>query len=146
MLYLEIMSNNKFLTVIDRILGNIFTLGNKLYVKYPNGEQLIIIKKKFGVFKEEYDFYIKEAKIPSLKQEMLSIKPKISVITNNDIYLIYGDLMARSFTISKNYIEIAQVKKVVFSFKDSYKIDIFEDKDELICLSLLIAIDNSIHN
>ena len=43
--YLEIMSNNKLLTVIDRLLGNIFTLGNKLYVKYVDGEQLITIKK-----------------------------------------------------------------------------------------------------
>ncbi|MEG2017704.1 MAG: LURP-one-related family protein [Clostridium sp.] len=71
------------------------------------------------------------------------VKQKVSL---NDKYLIDGDLMARNFTISKNHLKIAQVNKVMFSFKDSYKIDIFEDKDELLCLSLLIAIDNSIHN
>lgn len=54
--------------------------------------------------------------------------------------------MARSFTISKNNIDVAQINKAMFNFKDSYKIDIFEEKDEIICLSLLIAIDNSINN
>lgn len=29
--YLEIISNNKVLTDIDRVLGGIFTFGNKLY-------------------------------------------------------------------------------------------------------------------
>ncbi len=133
--YLEIISNNKLLTIIDRLLGSIFTFGNKL-----------TIKKKVRFLKNEYDLYNKENKIASLKQHIISIKPKISIIANNDNYLINGDLMARSFTISKNNIDVAQINKSMFNFKDSYKIDIFEEKDELICLSLLIAIDNSINN
>lgn len=145
-LYLEIMSNNKLLTVIDRLLGSIFTFGNKFYVKYPDGKELITIKKKVRFFKNEYNLYDKENKIASLKQHMISIKPKISIISNNDNYLVNGDLMARSFTISKNNIDVAQINKAMFNFKDSYKIDIFEEKDELICISLLIAIDNSINN
>ena len=144
--YLEIISNNKLLTIIDRLLGSIFTLGNKFYVKYPDGKELITIKKKVRFLKNEYDLYNKENKIASLKQHIISIKPKISIIANNDNYLINGDLMARSFTISKNNIDVAQINKSMFNFKDSYKIDIFEEKDELICLSLLIAIDNSINN
>lgn len=35
------MSNNKLLTIIDRLLGSIFTFGNKFYVKYPDGKEPI---------------------------------------------------------------------------------------------------------
>lgn len=144
--YLKIMSNNKLLTFIDRLFGGIFSFGNTLYIKSIDEDELITIKKKFGFFKNEYDLYNKKDKIASIKQHIMSINPKISIVTKDDDYLITGDLLGISFTISKNDIDIAQVKKVMFTFMDSYKIDIFEDKDALICLSILIVIDNSIHN
>lgn len=144
--YLKIVSSNRLLTIIDRLLGSIFTLGNKLYVRYPDGEELLTIKKKFGFFKEEFDLCTREDTIASIKQHIVSIKPKISIITDNNKYLVEGDLMARNFTISKDNMAIAKVNKTIFNFKDSYKIDIFEEKDELICLSLLIVIDNLMHN
>lgn len=144
--YLEITSNNKLLTMVDRLLGSIFTFGNKLYIKNLDGKEIVTIKKKFGFFKEEYDFYNEKNIIASFKQHIISIKPKISIITDNDSYLVKGDLMARSFTFSKNNMDIAKVEKVLLSFKDSYKINIIEDEEEIICLSILIAIDNSMHN
>lgn len=144
--YLEIISNNKLLTVIDRLLGGIFTFGNKLYIKSLDGKEFVTIKKKFGFFKEEYDFYSDKKIVASLKQHIVSMKPKISIISDNDRYLVKGDLMARNFTFYKNNISIATVKKVPFSIKDSYKINILNDEDEIICLAMLIAIDNSIHN
>lgn len=109
-----------------------------------DGEELITIKKKLGFFKSEYELYDKGNKIALLKQKLLSIKPKITTTTKDNNYSIKGDLMATNFTIYKNNIDIAQVKKVKLTLKDTYKIDIFED--ELICLSILIIIDNSIHN
>lgn len=144
--YLEIISNNKLLTVIDRLLGGIFTFGNKLYIKSLDGKEFVTIKKKFGFFKEEYDFYSDKKIVASFKQHIVSMKPKISIISDNDRYLVKGDLMARSFTFYKNNISIATVKKVLLSIKDSYKINILNDEDEIICLAILIAIDNSIHN
>lgn len=144
--YLEIISNNKVLTDIDRVLGGIFTFGNKLYIKSLDGKELLTIKKKFGFFKQEYDFYTGEKIIASFKQHILSMTPKISIISNNNQYLVKGDLMAKSFNFYKNNINIAVVKKVIFSINDSYKINILNDEDEIICLAILIAIDNSIHN
>ena len=68
------------------------------------------------------------------------------MVKQNDSYLVKGDLMATSFSILKNGIEIAQIRKVVFSYKDSYKINIFHKDEEFVCIAMLIAIDNSIHN
>lgn len=76
---------------------------------------------------------------------MLSIKPKILIATPNNKYLVEGDLMARNFNIYNDDMVIARIYKSMFNFKDSYKIDIFQEKDEFISLSLLIAINNSIH-
>lgn len=144
--YLEIKSNNTLLTVIDRLLGSIFTLGNKLYIKSLDGKEIVTIKKKFGFFKKEYDFYKGKNIIASFKQHIVSMKPKISIITDNDEYLVKGDFMASNFTFSKNNIDIATVKKVLVGINDNYKLNILEDEDEIICLCILIAIDNSMHN
>lgn len=73
---------------------------------------------------------------------MLSIKPKILIATPNNKYLVEGDLMARNFNIYNDDMVIARIYKSMFNFKDSYKIDIFQEKDEFISLSLLIAINN----
>lgn len=144
--YIEIKSKNKLLTIIDRLFGGIFTLGNKMYMKYLDGKEIITIIKKSGFLKEEYALYNGGKEIATLKQHIIALKPKISIITQNDNYLINGDLMAKNFTIYKNNINIAQIKKTIFNLKDNYKINIFDDKEKFICISFLIVIDNSIHN
>lgn len=144
-LYTEISSNNKLLIIIDRLIGNLFTLGKEIYVKSPNSKEVITIKKKWGLLKSEYDLYADQVKIACVKLPVMSIKPNISVMIDKDSYLIDGDIMAKSFTISKNDRQISKIHKTVFSLKDRYKIDILEEKDELICLSLLVIIDSAMH-
>lgn len=145
-LYTEICSNSKLLAIIDRLIGNIFTFGKKIYVKSPNSNEVITIKKKFGLFKSEYDLYANQLKIACARLPVMSLKPKISVLIHKDHYLIDGDIMARSFTISKNGIQVAKISKTAFTLKDRYKIDILEEKNELIYLSLLVIIDSAMHN
>ena len=55
-------------------------------------------------------------------------------------------IMARNFTIYNNKNVVVQIRKAMFNLKDSYEINIFEDTDELMCISFVIVIDNSIHN
>lgn len=140
-------SDSNYLSVIDRLFGSILSIGYKSRIKAPCGEEIITIKKKLGVLSENYNIYSKEGrKIANIKQHMKTLKPTFSITSNNDKYIIKGDLLAREFNIYKNDVSIAEVNKVVFSFKDCYKVDIFEVEEANLILAMAIVIDNSIHN
>lgn len=54
--------------------------------------------------------------------------------------------MGQDFVISRNGASVAKIQKIRFKIKDRYKIDIFDDNNDALFLSIVIAIDNSIHN
>lgn len=54
--------------------------------------------------------------------------------------------MAKDFIIYKDGMTAARITKNQFKIKDKYRIDIFDDKNVDLFLSVVIAIDNSIHN
>lgn len=139
-------SNSNYLSIIDRLFGSILSIGYKLRIKDSCGDEVITIKKKLGVLSENYNIYSKERKIANIKQHMKTLKAMFSITTNNDKYIIKGDLLAREFNIYKNDVSIAEINKVAFSFKDGYKVDIFEVEEENLILAMAIVIDSSIHN
>lgn len=144
-LYLEVTSNG-FISYLDDIFGSIFSLGHKLYIKNLDGSEFVTIKKRAGFILEKYDIFCGERNIASIKQHMSVANPKISITTEKDKYIITGDIMGRDFVIAKNEVTVAKVKKTAFNIKDKYKIDIFEDGNDELFISTVIAIDNSIHS
>lgn len=143
--YLEVVTNG-VLAGLDRVCGSIFSVGHKLYIKKVDGSKFSIIKKRAGLLLEEYTLTYGENNIASIKQNMITIKPKISIVTKGDNYLISGDIMAKEFIISRNATNVARITKSTFQIKDKYKVDIFEENNEELLLSAVIAIDKSIVN
>jgi uncharacterized protein YxjI len=142
---LEVVSNG-LLSFLDNIFGSVFSLGHKLYIKNLDGSEFAVIKKRAGLLLEKYDIFCGESNIASIKREMRTLKPKISITTEKDDYLVSGDIMGRSFIISKNGITVSKVKKTAFNIQDKYTVDIFEDGNDELFVSMVIAIDNSFHN
>ena len=72
--------------------------------------------------------------------------PKIDITTKENKSSVTGDIIGRDFIISCNGVSVAKIQKIRFKIKDRYKIDIFDDNNYALFLSIVIAIDNSIHN
>lgn len=142
---LEVVSNG-LLAFLDNLFGSIFSLGHKFYIKNLNGNVFATIKKRTGFLLEKYDIFCGERNIASIKQQITALRPKISIKTEKDDYLISGDILGRDFIISKNGVTVATVKKAAFNIKDKYTIDIFEDGNDELFVSTVIAIYNSLHN
>lgn len=142
---LEVVSNG-LLSFIDNIFGSIFSLGHKLYIKNLDGSEFATIRKRVGFLLEKYDVFCGERKLASIKQQMTLLKPKISITTEKNHYIITGDIFGKNFVISNNGITAARVYKPVFNIKDKYTLEIFEDGSDELFISMVIAIDNSIHN
>ena len=76
----------------------------------------------------------------------MSFSPKIDITTKENKYSATGDIMGRDFIIRCNGVSVAKIQKIRFKIKDRYKIDIFDDNNDALFLSIVIASDNLIHN
>lgn len=121
-------------------------MGHKIYVKTLEGRVVAVLKKRMGVLLECYDIYVAEKKIAFVNQKILSFKPKITVSTQMGEYLIRGDVLGKNFVIAQNERTVAKVEKEFFALQDKYRIDIFEEENEELFVSIVIAIDNCIHS
>lgn len=142
---LEVISN-RWLSIINRILGGLFSLGQNLYIKNLDGSEFATIKKRTGFLLEKYDIFCGGKNIASIKQRLSAFNAKMLITTEKGDYLISGNIMGRDFSISQNSIDVARVKKTVISIKDRYALDIFEEGNDELFVSAVIAIDNSLHN
>lgn len=143
--YLEVVANVA-LSFVDRLFGGIFSLGNKFYIKKLNGDEFAIVKKRQSIILNRYDIYCGEKNIGTIKENYKAVKSSFSIITNEDTYIIDGDIFGKNFTISKNGVIAASIKKSTFNIKDKYQINIFEEENTELFLSIIIIIDNSTHN
>ncbi|MCK5761422.1 MAG: hypothetical protein KAH16_00835, partial [Candidatus Izimaplasma sp.] len=79
-------------------------------------------------------------------KKKFSLKPKFEVtLGDNDEYLVEGKFLAHNFSILKGGVEVATITKKVFSFGDSYEIDIFDETKKELFLFIVIIIDQVVH-
>ncbi len=109
--------------ISDPFEQELFTIENKLFnfiptffINYSNGET-ITVKKRITFF-----------------------KTVINVISNRYNITLKGDFFNHNFTIYENDEEIAYINKKI-SFKDSYCIDIYNEKYQDILVALVIIVD-----
>lgn len=107
---------------------------------------MLTIKKEKGCMFEKFEFIKDNEVFANIKQDKKLTKASITVATNGDTYKIIGDIFARKFSIYRNKIEIANVKKFRVSLKDSYELNVLEGFDHIFLIGLVIVIDSSFHN
>lgn len=145
-LYFEVTTKGVF-AVLDKLLGGIISIGHEMEIKEMDGNSFSIIKKKPGVVSEKYSVYYDKDYQGKIKQHIVALKPKISIITKEDTYMVKGDIMAREFYISRSDgKDCAKISKKNFQLKDKYEVEIFDEVNERLFLSVVIAIDDAIHN
>lgn len=131
---------------MDNLFGSILSIGHKLSIKKLDGSSFATLIKLTGFISAKYNIYINNKNIASIKQHIMSFSPKIDITTKENKSSVTGDIIGRDFIISCNGVSVAKIQKIRFKIKDRYKIDIFDDNDDALFLSIVIVIDNSIHN
>lgn len=144
-LYLDVTTKG-ILPILDRLLGSIFSVGHSLYVNRLDGSEFSIIRKNTALISGKYIVYCDGKNLASIKQFILSLKPKVSITTKDYTYLVDGDIMAKNFIVYHDSISVARITKSTYKIKDRYKIDIFDDNNANLFLLAVIVIDNSIHS
>jgi uncharacterized protein YxjI len=121
--------------------GKIFTLGKKLHICDSEGNEMAFIRQKLMTIMPKYTIEIGGNAFELVKEFTLLNQ---SFYIKNTNCVIKGDFWSHEYEIfdSSTGMPIARVSKKWLTWGDSYEIDIFDDRNELFALCVVLAIDS----
>ena len=130
---------------VFQVQGKFMSLSNKLELLNMDGSQVLNSKKKLFRFLPLYYIYSNhDEELAEIKRKF-SFKPKFEVRVGQQEYQVEGSIFAHAFSIKKDDVVVASIIKKVFSFGDSYEIDVLEESRKELFLFIVIIIDQIIH-
>lgn len=123
--------------------GEVFTIGKKLHLYSLKEEEIAYIHQKVLALLPHY-FVSVEGKDEIEVEKKIHITPKFVVEDLN--WEIEGDFLAHEYDIKKGDEIIASVSKKWFSWGDSYEIDVKNDNNVIMALSMVLVVDADLSN
>ena len=135
---------------VFKVKGKFFHIGdNLLVIDLASREEVAHIKQKVIALTPHYEIYKDGAHWASLHEKLLHLfgeRFKIK-LENGEVYHIQGNIFNWDFTVSNNQGDLlAQIGKKISLFEDSYGVDIAQNVDVPLIISLAIAIEMIRHH
>jgi uncharacterized protein YxjI len=119
--------------------GELFSWGHKLHVFDANNREVAFIKQELFVFLPKFDVYVNGSLAVSVKRELTVFTPKYTLEGTD--WTVDGDFWQHRYEITGSSGGVASITKALFTWGDSYEIEISADADELLVLATVLAID-----
>lgn len=132
----------------------VYKVNTRLY-KYPpgfdivswRGDIIFTVSRKFRLFLQQYEILHNEMTVATVQQRFSLFEPSLDITTTTgDVFSVDGDFLGWNFTITKNGMPYASIKKVLLSWGDSYEIDVYDDRECAFATALVVAIDDTFHH
>jgi uncharacterized protein YxjI len=119
--------------------GEVFTLGKKLHVYDVNRVERIFIQQKVWSFLPKFFVFVNDEQVAEIVKEFTFLKPRYAVLGLN--WEVNGNFWAHEYEILSQGRVVVSIKKEWLAWGDTYVLDIFDAKDELNALAVVLAID-----
>lgn len=119
--------------------GEFFSFGKKLHVYDSQGREAAYIEQKLLSFLPRYFVYVGNEQIAEIVKEMSFFRPKYSI--NGLGWQVEGDFFAHDYDIVFNGEKIVTINKKWMTWGDCYELNINDESDEIVALSVVLAID-----
>ena len=114
--------------------------GHCLKIFDSSDREIATVKEAIFTFLPKFELYIDDRFIGCIRKEFSLFKPSFSIDCNG--WRVSGDFFEWDYSILDGYgNEIATISKQLFNFTDTYVIDVNNQKDALVALMLVLAID-----
>lgn len=114
--------------------------GHCLKIFDAMGNELGTVKEKIFTFLPKFELYLGEQYIGCISKEFSLFRPKYNIDCNG--WQVEGDFFEWDYQIVNGMGQrIATIFKELFNWTDTYTIDVYDPKDALCALMLVIAID-----
>lgn len=119
--------------------GEVFSIGKKLDL-FDNADQhKAHIHQKVFSFMPRYFIEVNGEDVAEVVKHFTLFKKRFSVTNYN--WMVEGDFFAHEYEIYENDSIIATISKEWFTFGDAYSIDIADEVDPVIAISVVLIID-----
>ena len=119
--------------------GEIFSWGKKLHVYDMTGEEVAFIKQEIWSLLPRFYVYRGDRQVAEIRKEFTFFFPRYSI--DGLGWEIDGSFMAHDYEISKAGRTIVTICKEWMTWGDSYELNIADQNDEILALSVVLAID-----
>lgn len=119
--------------------GKIISVGKKLRIYDSAGNELAFVNQKVLSFMPKFFVEIDGQEIAQIKKKFTLFKPKY--IIESPGWEVNGDFFAHDYDITENGNIVVSIHKKWMSFGDAYELDIPDEKNEVLALACVLAID-----
>lgn len=119
--------------------GEIFSLGKKLHVCRMDGTEAAFIQQKVFSFLPRFFVFVGEEQVAEIVKEFSFLRPVYSIQGLG--WEIEGDFWSHDYVIAAGGREIVSIHKEWMSWGDCYELDIADGENEILALSVVLAID-----
>lgn len=119
--------------------GEVFTLGKKLHLYSLDGDELAYIHQKVWSFLPKYFINRNGEDVAEVVKEFTFLRQEYTVEGLD--WTIEGDFWAHEYQINSENGVVATISKRWFTWGDTYEIDIADNADEVMALSVVLIID-----
>jgi uncharacterized protein YxjI len=132
--------------VVFYVKSDWFSIPQKIRIFDKADQELFLIRRKLISFLAKYTVFIKDEEVASIRQKWSVLKKVFEVDCKYGKIDLTGNIFALNFKLMLQDKEVASVNKALISFGDSYEINISEGYDPGLLTSIVIAIDNALHD
>ena len=129
-----------------QVQGKVLSLGAKLSFQDMMGHELYYIEQQLLRLLAEYRIYQNGNVLASCQQKFSLLGSKFEISSQKGHYTIVGQPLNYNYEILKDGQRVAIINKQFFSFSDTYGVEIEATEEEAFILSLVIVIDQVVHN
>jgi uncharacterized protein YxjI len=119
--------------------GEFFSWGKKLHVYDISGNEVAFIQQKVFSFLPKFFVFVNGSQIAEIVKEFTFLRPKYSIEGLG--WEIEGSFMAHDYEITQRDQPIVAIHKEWMTWGDCYELDIADERDEIVALSVVLAID-----
>lgn len=118
------------------------SFGHKLNILDASGEHIATLKERLVSFLPRFDIYIGDDIAGTIKKEFKILRPTYNLDCNG--WKITGNIFEFDYEIvGPDGHTVAVILKQLLNFTDTYVIDVYNEKDALFALMVVLAIDAS---
>lgn len=121
------------------IEGKVLSIGKKLWIMTPNGDQLAFVRQKVPTLLPKFIVEINEREVATIAKKFTFLKPKYEI--DGLGWTVQGDFMGHDYTVYEGERPIITIHKKWMSWGDAFEMDIASGTDEVLALSVVVAID-----
>lgn len=119
--------------------GKFISLGKKLHILDPNGEEVAFVKQELLTLLPKFTVEQHGEPVAQIQKKLSFLKPKYEV-TGLD-WTIEGNFFAHDYSIFSGDQEVVSLHKKWMSWGDTYELDLSDAADPALVVAVVLAID-----